>query len=194
MLKTLVLRIAILLIACQATVADAAPDKVRLQLKWFHQFQFAGYYMALEKGFYREAGLDVEILEGGSYEQHYVDNMLEGKTDFVIGSSDIILDRVAGKPVVALAAIMQASPGVLLVRADSGIHTPLDLAGKRLMLSESAEILAMLSHEGIDIKKLNAVPKNIEVNLDDLVDGKVDAYFGYITNEAYLLKKRGVTG
>lgn len=79
--------------------------------------------MALKKGFYRDAGLDVEILEGGSYEQRYVDNMLEGKTYFVIGSSDIILDRVAGKPVVALAAIMQTLPGVLLVRADFGsIH------------------------------------------------------------------------
>ena len=43
----------------------AALDQVSLQLKWRHQFQFAGYYAALEKGFYRDAGIDVEIREGG---------------------------------------------------------------------------------------------------------------------------------
>src|ERR1035438_3605226 len=94
------LLIAVLLTAAQAAVSEASPDRVRLQLKWFHQFQFAGYYMALEKGFYRDANLDVEILEGGSYEQHYVDNMLAGQTDFAIGSSDVILDRMHGKRVV----------------------------------------------------------------------------------------------
>ncbi|WP_143872780.1 ABC transporter substrate-binding protein [Catenovulum sediminis] len=41
-----------------------AQDTVRLQLKWNHQFQFAGYYMALEKGFYQQKNLNVEILEG----------------------------------------------------------------------------------------------------------------------------------
>ncbi|HTF78608.1 MAG TPA: ABC transporter substrate-binding protein, partial [Bradyrhizobium sp.] len=43
----------------------AALDAVSLQLKWKHQFQFAGYYQALEQGFYRDAGLDVTIREGG---------------------------------------------------------------------------------------------------------------------------------
>ena len=118
--------------------------------------------------------------------------MLAGQSDFAIASSDIILDRMTGKPVVALAAITQTSPGVLLVRADSGIRTPLDLVGKRMELSESAEILAMLQKEGIDSKKINIQPGNIEVNLDDLVNGKTDAYFGYLTNEAYQLKIKGV--
>lgn len=192
MSRTLRSLIAILLLACQAAVAFASPDKVRLQLKWFHQFQFAGYYMALEKGFYRDAGLDVEILEGGSHEQHYVDNMLAGKTEFAVASSDVILDRAAGKPVVALAAITQTSPGVLLVHVDSGIYGPLDLAGKRVTLSESAEVLAMLHKEGIALEKINVQPRSIDGNLDDLVNGRTDAYFGYITNEAYQLKLRGV--
>ena len=42
-----------------------ASEEVRVQLRWTHQFQFAGYYMALERGYYRDAGLDVEIIEGG---------------------------------------------------------------------------------------------------------------------------------
>jgi ABC-type nitrate/sulfonate/bicarbonate transport system substrate-binding protein len=48
-----------------ATHPAAALDAVSLQLKWKHQFQFAGYYQALEQGFYRDAGLDVTIREGG---------------------------------------------------------------------------------------------------------------------------------
>ncbi|MEP7297938.1 MAG: ABC transporter substrate-binding protein, partial [Burkholderiales bacterium] len=59
----------------------AAPEKVRLQLKWFHQFQFAGYYAAQSKGFYRDEGLDVEILEGAP--EHTPTTMvLESKADF----------------------------------------------------------------------------------------------------------------
>jgi signal transduction histidine kinase len=78
------------------------------------------------------------------------------------------------------------------VRADSGIRTPLELIGKRTELSESAEILAMLHKEGIDSKKISIQPRNIDIHLDDLINGKTDAYFGYLTNEAYQLKIKGV--
>lgn len=173
--------------------AAASPDTVRLQLRWLHQFQFAGYYMALEKGFYKEAGLDVELLEGGPSALKPVDAMLSGKVDFAISNSGVIIERMKGKPVVALASIMQTSPIVWIVREDSGIHTPLDLAGKNLMLMpppESAELLATLRKEGIDISKLRIQPTSF--NLADLVSGKTDAYDGYLSNEPYWLERQGV--
>src|SRR5262245_50887028 len=61
-------RIAAALLICGTIFVPGtvqALEKVSLQLKWLHQFQFAGYYVALEKGFYRDAGLDVEIRPGG---------------------------------------------------------------------------------------------------------------------------------
>lgn len=192
MSKPILLLIAGLLIVLQAPTSSASPDKVRIQLKWLHSFQFAGYYMALEKGFYREANLDVKILEGGLLDGKYTDNMLEGKSEFAVVSSGAILDRMAGKSVVALAAITQRSPAVLFVRANSNIHTPLDLAGKRLEMYDSAEIIAMLNKEGINLNEINTHPNDIDFSVDDLVNSKIDAQFGYVTDEAYQLKKKRV--
>lgn len=183
----------LLLLLCLGSGGATAGDRLRLQLRWLHQFQFAGYYMALEKGYYRDAGLDVEILEGGPQALKPVDAILSGRSDFAISNSGVVIERMAGKPVVALAAIMQTSPIVWIVRADSGIRTPADLAGKRLMLMpapESAELLITLRREGIDMGQLNIQPTSFDPQ--DLIDGHTDAYDGYISNETYWLAQRGV--
>ena len=74
-------------------------QKVRLQHKWYHQFQFAGYYAANAKGFYRDEGLDVELIEGSEEGSPYK-IMLERKTEFGIqDAGDLILDLpTARKP------------------------------------------------------------------------------------------------
>jgi len=168
-------------------------DKVRLQLRWLHQFQFAGYYMALEKGFYRQAGLDVDILPGGPQAPKPIEAVLAGEVDFAIANSGLVIARLAGKPVVALAAIMQSSPIVWIVRADSDIYTPLDLAGKRVMLMpppESAELRITLVREGIELDRLHI--SQTSFNPQDLVDGKTDAYDGYISNEPFWLQQHNI--
>src|SRR3954469_21227003 len=70
----------------------SAADSVKLQLKWHHQFQFAGYYAALENGYYREAGLDVQILEGGP-QVDVAAEVASGRAQFGIGGSSILLER-----------------------------------------------------------------------------------------------------
>ena len=113
-----------------------ANEKVVLQLKWLHQFQFAGYYAAKEKGYYAEAGFDVTIKERNSSVTP-VEAVLNNQADFGIVGSSIILDRMKGLPVVALAAVFQHSPLVLITLADSGIIGPYELKGKRVMYSLS---------------------------------------------------------
>ena len=170
-----------------------ATTEFTLQLRWFHQFQFAGYYMAQEKGYYEEAGLDVTLREGGEDTLKPVDDVLTGEADFAISNSGVVIQYMAGQPVVALAAIMQTSPMAWIVRKDSSIFSPLDLAGKRLMLMpppESAELLAMLRREGINLDELELIPTTLDIN--DLVRGEVDAYDGYATNEPYHLTEQGV--
>ena len=81
-----------------------AAEKVRLQLKWRHAFQFAGYYAAVEKGYYRDAGLDVELVEG-SPKFHVTEEVLSGRSQFGVGTSSLLLDRKSGKPLVVLANI-----------------------------------------------------------------------------------------
>ena len=138
-----------------------ALDKVTLQLKWVHQFQFAGYYMALEKGFYRDAGLDVQLRPNG-YQGSFVspvDAVLTGDANYGISNSGLIRDYAEGKPIVALAAILQHSAVTWLVLERPDIRNLHDLVGKRLMtvfpLSESIELLAPFESEGIRQEQLN---------------------------------------
>lgn len=192
--KCLIARVALLVTAVLAVVLEArAGTEFRLQLRWVHQFQFAGYYMALERGYYNAAGLDVELIEGGPNALEPVARMLDGEVEFAVSNSGVLIERMNGKPVVALAAIAQTSPIVWIVRADSDIHAPLDLAGKRLMLMpppESAELLAMLRQEGIKPEQLELVPTTFD--LQDLIEGNVDAYDGYSTNEPWYLESAGI--
>src|SRR5258705_7257728 len=92
----------------------AALDAVSLQLKWKHQFQFAGYYQALEQGFYRDAGLDVTIREGGPGVD-VAETVASGKSDFGVCSASVLREWSMGRRLVVLPPIFQRSPAVILV-------------------------------------------------------------------------------
>jgi two-component system phosphate regulon sensor histidine kinase PhoR len=175
--------LATVLLTLPAAPAAAAPaTKVVLQLKWRHQFQFAGYYAALQQGFYREAGLDVEIREGAP-DINPVGTLLAGQADFAVGGADALLARLQGKPVVALAAIYQHSPFVLLTSSRE-INDPAELIGKRVMLSPGqgeAEIKGMFLKEGIPLDKIRFIPHSWRVA--DLFDGTTDAMSAYGTDD-----------
>lgn len=177
---------------CLASPAQAL-EPVRLQLRWMHQFQFAGYYMALEKGYYRDAGFDVKILPGGPDVPRPVEEVLQGRADYAVTGSGLVIEYMRGQPVVALAAIMQTSPIVWIVRGDDTIKAPHDLVGKKVMLMpppESAELLTMFLQEGIALNRINVLPTTFRI--DDLLEGRVDASDGYISNEPFLLQQRGI--
>ena len=185
----LILLIAMLAVIMSAPASSAMPvselDQVTLQLKWTHAFQFAGYYAAKERGYYREAGLDVRI-EEGSASIDPSDTVTKGKADFGIGTSSLLLRRNAGQPVVILAVIFQHSPYVLLARQDSPTQTIQDIVGKRLMLeSQADELLIYLSKEGIPLEQIKQIEHS--TNPQDLIQSKVDAMSGYVTNELYFL-------
>ena len=168
------------------------PEKVKLQLKWFHQFQFAGYYAAQSKGFYRDEGLDVELLEGAP--EHTPTTMvLEGKADFgVHDGADLVYRRLQGDPLVAVAAIFQHSPVALLSKKSSNIRHPADLVGRQIGVDQSqgaVSILAMLRHEGVAVKSIYDVtpvhfvsmPGGEESFIDHLAEGRVTAVEVYLT-------------
>jgi PAS domain S-box-containing protein len=172
----------------EASSADLTP--VTLQLKWKHQFQFAGYYAAKKQGYYREAGLDVTILEKET-PRGTVPRVLNGEADFGIAMSDLILMRAEGKPVVALAAIYQHSPLVLLVPKDRGIDNIHALHGQSLMLeAHSEEILAYFVHEGMSISNFYIQPHTF--SSEPLISGKVAAMTAYSTDEVFELQQQGV--
>jgi len=135
----------------------AALDAVSMQLKWKHQFQFAGYYQALEQGFYRDAGLDVTIREGGPGID-VSEAVAAGKSDFGVCTASVLRDWAAGRRLVVLAAIFQRSPAVILVTRRADISNVSELRGRTLMDTPgSDEIAAMLKREGVDYQALPRV-------------------------------------
>ncbi len=171
--------------------AFSATETVTLQLKWHHQFQFAGYYAALKQGYYQEENLEVRILEGGT-DAPALSRVLSGEAQYGIGDSDILLARTQGQPVVAVASVFQHSPYVLLSLRKSNIQQPKDLIGKRIMLSNNqgaTQFKAMMNKQGIGLDQVTVLPHSW--NLQDLIDGKVDAMSAYATAEPVRLAEMG---
>jgi diguanylate cyclase (GGDEF)-like protein/PAS domain S-box-containing protein len=168
---------------------SVALEKVTLQLKYLHQFQFAGYYAALEQGYYREAGLDVSIKESLSSKK-VVEKVLSGAVDFGVGSSNLLLARNEGQPVVVLGVIFQHSPYVLIMPAEKSMNGIQSIAGKRIMIGPQAlDLKALLNKENISFDELVKVPHSFNIN--DLINGKVDVYSGFMTNETDYLDSIG---
>ncbi len=180
------------LVALLCPCFSATAESIHLQLRWHHQFQFAGYYAALEKGYYKKAGLDVSI-HNGTPEKLPVNEVLQGHAQYGVANGELLLERLSGAPLVALAAICQHSPSILLARKDANILSPNDLLGKKVMMLGSyvdADFIAMLNNENLDIKSVHIIPSSFEIQ--DLIDGKVDAFNAYLSNEPYNLKQQGV--
>jgi diguanylate cyclase (GGDEF)-like protein/PAS domain S-box-containing protein len=182
-----------LLAALPAGAGDYPPksiEAVSIQLNWKHQFEFAPVYAALEKGFYREAGLAVRIREGGP-EIDAVDEVTEGRSDFGIFSSALLVERSRGKPVVALAALMQHSAVGILALRSAGIGSVHDLAGKRIALSLDTrdELQAYFRAVGIPSGKIDIIETS-DLGLDHLANGDAQALAVYVSNEPFLTRGR----
>lgn len=167
-----------------------ALDMVTLSLKFHDQFQFAGYYAAVEKGFYEDEGLEVRLLEY-SAALYSVEEVVEGRADFGVSGMELMQARGRGVPVVILAAIFQHSPVVILTKKDCGIREPQDLVGSRVMsgVDDLVEFKAMLKQSGVDVSTVEFVPYTNSV--EALLTGRIDASVDYISNEPNQLLQRG---
>lgn len=167
-------------------------EAVTLQLRWKHQFQFAGYYAAAAKGYYEKAGLEVSIKEGGP-KIDTVSEVFNGNAQYGVSGSDILLSRLSqNRPVVVLAAIFQHSPLVIIARAETAIHTPQDLIGKKVMMNpkRDVEVLTMLQSEGIPIDRITII--RAPATPEDYLNSNIDAFCAYITNQPYYFRKNDI--
>ncbi len=176
---------AFLLLAVFSLTAHAL-ETVTLQLNWKHQFQFAGYYVAIERGYFRDAGFDVTLRELGAGEDP-VDLVLAGKADYGVAASELALHRGRGRPIVAMAAIIQNSPLVLLVNRKkvSSIEALNNGGAKIMLMPHEAELYAYLKREGIE--RYTVVHHSFDP--DDLISGRVDALSAYSTDEPFVLRQ-----
>ncbi|WP_421901856.1 ABC transporter substrate-binding protein [Maridesulfovibrio sp.] len=191
-LYILILLLGFLLCINPSPVAAKKLDQVTLQLKWFHQFQFAGYYAALEKGFYEEEGLDVSIVER-DLRHNPIDQVLKGQADFGISNSEVLLHYLNGKNVVLLASVFQHSPLVFISKTQPLIHTAKDLKDKNILMSSASqdiELKVMMERNGISLDDVNLVDRF--ATPEDYFDPSIDVIAAYITNQPYYLKKENV--
>lgn len=172
----------------------AEPVTVKLQLKWVPQAQFAGYFLAQDKGYYAEEGLNVEILPGGP--DIVPEQQVAG------GSADIGVDWVASlltsqeqeMPLVQIAQIYQKSGLVLVSKKEAGISGGADLKGKKVgnwMGGNEFEILALFDKYKLDSNKdLNFTKQGF--TMDQFLGGEIDAASAMTYNEYQVVLESGI--
>ncbi|PKH03578.1 histidine kinase [Psychromonas sp. MB-3u-54] len=167
--------------------------QVTLQPSWFEQFQFAGYYIAQEKGFYNDLGLDVTIKDY-QFGIDAVQKIHNGEIDFSVGDASLILEKANHKKIVILYALFQSSPLVLLSTKASNINTISQFVGKTIMTTNNdfaqASLKAMLNSNYVDLEDINLLSHSHNIN--DLVNKKTDLMTAYISKTPYELDQMGV--
>jgi len=169
-------------------------ETTTLLLPWKHQFQFAGFYMAKEKGFYKQARIQVDIKEY-QLNQDNTALVMTNENYFGVGHSSLILDKLNRYPkILLLAAIHQSAPLVLLAKKRTDLQTVADLVNKKVMITNdqtsNASINAMLVAEKLPQNSFQIVETTF--NPIDLINGHADLMTAYISNELFTLEEKGI--
>ncbi len=168
-----------------------ALEKVSLQLAWKYQFEFAGFVAAKEKGFYEEAGLDVELRE---YNQNIdtVNDVLNGISTYGIHHSSIFIENNKIKPIVILGTYLQKAP--LIFIAQKGITHPSQMKNKTIMGTKSelkySALGLMLKHYDISENNANIIEQTFDLN--DFINKKVDIMSAFRSNQLYELHEKNI--
>jgi NitT/TauT family transport system substrate-binding protein len=178
-------------IAPRTTVAtETALKTASFMPMWTPQAQFAGYYVAFDKGFYAKHGIDLTILKAGPG-QSPAQSLRDGKADFVVlWLTTALQHRSAGTKLVNLAQIVQRSSMMLIARKSSGIRTVDDMDGKKVGLWDgdlSIPPRALFDHYGI---KVVEVPQSHTVNL--FLRGGIDVTSAMWYNEYHTIINSGL--
>lgn len=143
----------------------AEPEQISVRLKWLHQTQFAGIYVADQEGYYAQENLEVTVEPIDLERQVTLDYVLAGENDFAIGAAEeIIIAQSQGHPVRAVATIFKLTPLVYLSPAEAGIKTPSDLVGKTVALSPGQGTYlyeAMMGQLDIDRSQINEIDMSV---------------------------------
>jgi len=169
-------------------------DKVAIQLKWLHGFQFAGYYAAVEKGYYRSEGLEVELRQvKGS--QDFMAEVISGRAEYGVSDSSLLNYHLNGYPVVLVCQIFQHSPLVFISHKDSGIISPYEMAGKKVaydfMNIGDSSLNALLLNTLGELSKIERVSYQ-KTNYEDFLARRVDVISAYATSQPFIFKEKGI--
>ncbi len=164
-------------------------EKISLQLKWKFQFQFAGFIVAKEMGFYTDEGLDVELLEH-SETNDIMDVLTKKDIQFGVSDSTLVYESIKGSPVVAMMAIFQESPYVLVGLKSSKLKKIEDLNGKKIAINTNINAISVRAM--LEANKIDYIAKSHIYTLEKLFSGEVDLVSSYISNEPFVIKEKNL--
>lgn len=178
------------LLSGQAIAQNRTLTEVKLQMKWDHQFQFAGYCMAQAKGFYQKQGLTTQFISGKP-DQDPVDRVINGDVEFGIGNSELIIRYHQGEPVKVLGVVFQHSPLAFVALGESGIDRVEKLRDRTVMMEQgSSELLAYLTKKGVNSELIHTVPHSFHTT--ELINNAVDAMSIYTSTELFDLQQNNL--
>jgi NitT/TauT family transport system substrate-binding protein len=176
----------------QTAPASSEETKATLRLKWLPQAQFAGFYVALAKGYYKAEGIDLVINPGGP--NLLTENLVAtgGDTFGLSGGTDsVFAARDKKLPIVCIGIAHQMTPFVFVSRRDGPVKTPQDFRGRTVttwFTGANHVLSAMLAKQGIKPEDVKIQPQQVSVT--PFVDGSVDVVTATRYNELYTLQSR----
>jgi NitT/TauT family transport system substrate-binding protein len=171
------------------------PEQIRLPMGFIPNIQFAPFYVAVERGYFADEGIELEF--DYSFETQGVQLVAAGELPFAVASGDqVILARAQGLPVVYIAEWWQRFPVAVASLAESGIETPGDLAGRTVGVPElfGASYIgwqALLNAAGLDASQVQLETIGYS-QVPSLTEGRVEAAVVYANNEPVLLAQEGL--
>ena len=174
---------------CHHSSDNSGLTKIVLQADWYPQPEHGGFYTALVKGYYKDAGLDVSIVPGGPYvtmEQQ----VSAGAAQMGMSSSDKILESIAdGLPLVAVAATMQRDPQGVMVRKDSPIHTFADLNGHTVAIKTGSTWWQFIEKK-YQLTNVHEIPAMM--NVANFIADPNYVQQAFATSEPFFAKQAGI--
>lgn len=164
-------------------------DQVTVQLKWSHCSQFAGMYIADQKGFYAEENLSVSMSEGGT-DIDELTSITDENYDFAMASvPSFLVRKTQNMPIVAIAAIFQINPTVYFSLKESGIQSPHDFIGRNIWVGPNDFLLpAMMKSLSIDFEQMNIVDNP---DFGRFLAGEIEVWHGYLTDQVVSARQQG---
>lgn len=166
---------------------------LKFQQSWLLDVEFAGLYAAIEKGYFRDYGIDVTPVPGGvSVDPRAIVASSGDTLGTVSMGTDEVLGVSNGADYKAIGAVYQKNPGCLLVHANAGITSVKDLVGKSIGIQNPArqQILGILSYNGIDASQVDLVTVGYDPTV--FATGKVDAFMSFAFNEPVAMELKGI--
>ncbi len=167
-------------------------QKVTLSLQWLTQCQFAGYYVGLEKGYYRQEGIDLTIVPGASDINPIYLVSADAAQFGTKWLADFIDAKAKGFALISIAQILQSNGLIMIAKAQSGIKTPQDFIGKKVgiwFFGNEIQFFTLMNQQGISLAKMHI--NALKWSIDPFLNGELDVTMAMTYNEYLRVLEKG---